>query len=130
MQADTLQFSEMKYKTGHVVWLVCFVIMCTRVRRNETGMYNGEEIFVYFAQLSNRPTDKLYFVLLEADVSLSWTCHFVDVAFKIAVTTMYFIEYGYSYITEHVLMNNEMQNSYNQFFIPHFFVCSTCFERV
>ena len=29
-----------------------------------------------------------------------------------------------------VLMANEMHNSYNQFFIPQFFVCSTCFERV
>ena len=28
------------------------------------------------------------------------------------------------------LMNNEMHNSYNQFFISQFFVCSTCFEQI
>ena len=29
-----------------------------------------------------------------------------------------------------VLITNEMHNSYNQFFIAQFFVCSTCFERL
>ena len=28
-----------------------------------------------------------------------------------------------------VLITNEMHNSYNQFFIPQFLVCSTCFEE-
>ena len=33
-------------------------------------------------------------------------------------------------LTENVLMTNEMHNSYNQFFIPQFFVCSKCFQRI
>jgi hypothetical protein len=56
--------------------------MCTSFRRNETGVYNTEKIFVYFAQFSDSPKDKSYFVLLKTYVNLLLMC------FKISVTTV------------------------------------------
>ena len=44
--------------------------MCTSFRRNESGVCKREEIFGYFAQLSDSPKDKTYFALLKAHVSL------------------------------------------------------------
>jgi len=45
--------------------------MCTSFIRNETGVYNREEIFVYFAHLSDSSKDKSCFVLLEEHVRVS-----------------------------------------------------------
>jgi hypothetical protein len=45
--------------------------MCTSFIRNETGVYNREEIFVYYAHLSDSSKDKSYFVLLEEHVRVS-----------------------------------------------------------
>jgi len=70
MQADNFNsFFETKIKAGHIVCLICFMIMCTSFRRNETGVYDREEIFVCFAYLRDSPKDKSCFVLLEAHVS-------------------------------------------------------------